>query len=98
MEPPRKSHAIELSLFPWHNARWCHWKCGYTQLQAATINYLHAPVTALMFGCFGTQIPGDPEIRNEGWGHLKTNVVEQTIESISVYLFTHLSFLSDWLS
>ena len=25
MEPSRKSHAIELSLFLWRNARWHHW-------------------------------------------------------------------------
>ena len=50
------SHAMEWSLFPWHYARWCHWKCGYTQLKAATINHLHAPVRALMFDCSGTQI------------------------------------------
>ena len=36
---------------------------GYTQLEAATINHLHAPVTALMFGCSGTQIY-DPEVRD----------------------------------
>ena len=46
MEPSRKSHAIELSLSLWRNARWHHWKRGYTQLEAATIKYLHAPVTA----------------------------------------------------
>ena len=41
------------------------------QLKAATINHLLAPdppVTALMFGCSGTQIY-DPEGRDEGSGH-----------------------------
>ena len=28
----------------WRYARWRHWKCGYTQLEAATINHLHAPL------------------------------------------------------
>ena len=56
MEKSQKSHAIELSLFLWSNARWHHWKCGFTQLEAATINHLHNPVKALMFGCSGTQI------------------------------------------
>ena len=42
MEPSRKSHEIDLSLFLWH--------------EAVTIHYLHAPVTALMFCCSGTQI------------------------------------------
>ena len=46
MEPSRKNHAIELSLFLWRNARWHHWKCCLTQLWAATINNLHAPVIA----------------------------------------------------
>ena len=32
MEPSRKSHAIELSLFLWRNSRWHHWKCGYTHM------------------------------------------------------------------
>ena len=27
-----KESWIELSLFLWHNARWCHWKYGYTAL------------------------------------------------------------------
>ena len=67
MEPSRKSHAIEMSLFLWRDARWRHWNCGYTQLYAATINHLHVPVTALMFGCSGTQIY-DPEVRDEGSG------------------------------
>ena len=26
-ESSRKSHAIELILYMWHYARWCHWKC-----------------------------------------------------------------------
>ena len=68
-------------------------QCQMMPLQVAThssrlqpsITYLHAPVTALMFGCFGTQIH-DPDIRDEGSGHLKTNIAEQTIESISLYL------------
>ena len=42
MEPSRKSRAIELILFLWHYARWCHQKCGYTQLQAATNNHYFA--------------------------------------------------------
>ena len=32
------SHAIKLSSFMWRNARWRNWKCGYTHLEAATIN------------------------------------------------------------
>ena len=64
MEPPRKSHATELSL------------CGampddakesvdiYTELDR-----LHAPVTALIFDRSGTQIH-DPEVAGEGWGQL----------------------------
>ena len=43
-----------------------------TQLEAATINHLHAPVTALMFGCSGTQIY-DPEVRDEGSGQSSDN-------------------------
>ena len=50
MEPSRKSHAIELSLYMWRN--------DYTQLGAATINHLHASVTAFVFGYSGTSICG----------------------------------------
>ena len=56
-----------LVLFLWRNARWCHWKYGYTQFVAATIHYVHAQVTTLMFGCSGAQIH-DPEVRDEGSG------------------------------
>ena len=59
-------------LFLWRNARWRHWKCGYTQLEAATINHLHAPVTALTFGCSGAQIY-DPEVMDEGLGQPRDN-------------------------
>ena len=38
-----------------------------SRLQPTINNCLHAPVTALMFGCYGTQIY-DPEIRDEGSG------------------------------
>ena len=43
MKPSWKSHAIELSLFIWRNARWRHWKCSYKhssrlQLEAQTQN------------------------------------------------------------
>ena len=41
-----------------------HWKWGYTQLKAATINHLNVPVTALMFSCTGTQLY-NPEFRDE---------------------------------
>ena len=46
--------AIELVVFLWCYARWGHWMCGYTQLEAATINHLHAPVTAL---CSAAMVP-----------------------------------------
>ena len=36
-------------------------------IEAATVNYLHAAVTSLMFNCSGTQIY-DPEVRDEGSG------------------------------
>ena len=39
----------ESSLFLWSYARWRHWRCGYTQLETAAINHLHAPVTDSMF-------------------------------------------------
>ena len=68
----RESHAIELNLFLWCEARRCHWKCGYTKLEAATINHLHAPVTTFMFGCSGTKIY-DPEVRDEGSDQLRDN-------------------------
>ena len=61
-----------MSLFLWRNARWRHWKCGYTQLEAAAINHLHAPVTALMFGCSGTKIYY-PEVRDEDSGQVKSD-------------------------
>ena len=60
MEPLRKGHRIELSSMPDEAT-------GYTQLEAATVNHLHAPVTALMFDCSGTQVC-DPEVRDEGSG------------------------------
>ena len=65
-EPPQLKRFMQLNyLFLWCKIRWRHWKCGYTQLEAATINHLHAPITALMFGCSNTQIY-DPEVRDEG--------------------------------
>ena len=49
-----------LTLFMWHMrmrwyARWYHWKCGWTQLETATINQLHphAVTTFIMFSCSG---------------------------------------------
>ena len=41
----------------------------HMQLEDATINNSHVPVTALMFGCSGTQIH-DPEVKDEAWGQL----------------------------
>ena len=45
-------------------------KCQMTPLKAesATINRLHAPVTALMFGCSGTIIHNPAEVRDDGSG------------------------------
>ena len=40
MEPSRKCHAFELSLFLWRNAKVRQWKCGYThssRLQLSSI-------------------------------------------------------------
>ena len=45
MEPSWKSHKMP-DLFLWRYLRWRHSKCGNTQLKAAVINRLHAPVTA----------------------------------------------------
>ena len=56
MELSRKSHAIELSLFLWR---------AMPNDATATINHLHAPVTALMFGCSGIQFY-NTEVRDEG--------------------------------
>ena len=39
MEPSRKSHAIELSLFLWRNARWRNWECGYSLHTARGCNH-----------------------------------------------------------
>ena len=70
MESSRKSHAIELSLFMWLNARWHNWKCGYTaytQLEAAPINHFFTMsfMPQLQPCCSGTQI-NDPEVSDEG--------------------------------
>ena len=46
---------------------WYFWKCGYTQLEAATIDQLLALATMFMFGCSGTQIY-DHEVKDEGSG------------------------------
>ena len=62
MEPSRKWHVFEWSLFLWPSVRWRLWK-----LQAAAINHLHDPVKNFTFCCSGTQIYGS-EIRNEGSG------------------------------
>ena len=42
------------------------------RLQRWIITPLHAPVTALMFGCSGTQIY-NPEVRDEGSGQFWDN-------------------------
>ena len=59
MEPSRKSHAIESSLFMWLDLMpddVTESVDTHVQLEAAAINHLHDPVTTLMFGSFGTQI------------------------------------------
>ena len=87
MRPTRKSHAIELILFMWCYARWHHWTCGYTQLEAATIN--HAPVTTFMFGWPGTQID-DHYIDDLHWRFTLTIY----IDDLRHYIDDHYSMLS----
>ena len=47
--------------------KWHHGKFGYTQLEAATFNQMHALVSTLMFGCSGTKLY-DPQAKDEGSG------------------------------
>ena len=44
MEPSWKSHAI---VYFYGVARRRNWKCGYTQLEAATFNHVHAQLQPL---------------------------------------------------
>ena len=57
MESSHKSHAIELEFI---SVAQCQISDDATesgtQLEAATSNHLHAPVTALRFDCSGTHI------------------------------------------
>ena len=52
------SDIMSTKTFWWNHQKvsQCWMGCGYTQLDAATINHLRAPVTTSMFSCSGTQI------------------------------------------
>ena len=67
---------------------YARWKCGYTQLEAATINHLHAPVTTFIFGCSGTIIY-DPEVRDE-------DSFQPWDNTLKIHLFQ--KNLTDWLT
>ena len=56
---------FELNIFLWH-----HWKCGFTQLEAASINQLHASVANFVFGCSG----GFKALRSEMKVSLETTI------------------------
>ena len=49
---------LELEFISVAYSRGHHWKCGYTQPEAAIINHLHALIATFMFGCSGNQIYG----------------------------------------
>ena len=55
-KPSRQSHGIEfeLTLFLWNVSVDTNESVAKPQLEAATINQLHAPVTAFMLNCFDT--------------------------------------------
>ena len=54
--PSRQSHAVGLTLFLWHICQMIPLECcGQTQLRLQPSINLHAPVTAFMFSCSGTQ-------------------------------------------
>ena len=52
----RKVHAMLNNFISVMYARWYHWKCGYKQLEVATINQLRAPITTFIFCYYVTDV------------------------------------------
>ena len=91
-ETQHERHDIGLISFLWCYARWHHWNCSYTQLEAATFNHLHSPITlysAVLVSKF-TKSGMKVQISLDSWGNDRVS-----LSSVLPQTWTQASRLKD---